>query len=363
MDLTGALGDLGTFLPIAFGLILINKVNPINVFLTAGVLYITAGIYFRIPMPVQPLKATSALAIALGASASTLSFVCFFMTLTLCVIRLLNFDALIARLFTRPIIRGIQLGLAFILIKSGLHLIFGSSSYNVFFGNNGSLNLYQAFFILFLPQLPLTLANSIYATADTSKTYFKDKAHRVTPRALLVSLSIANLLSGLFGGIPLCHGSSGVTAHYRFGARSGLCSICAGIFFIMLSLVFRFGGGVIIKSIPFWILGISLIYIGIRHAALIKDIVFFPREIMTAVIIGVYSFVSGNLALAFCIGIMVNFATNSIVMYGRRFRALRLEHSVCLPVRQTGLIGRQVWFPTGHKAMAWLFMAKASRRR
>lgn len=323
MEFTGALGDLGTFLPIAFGLILINKVNPISLFLAAGVLYIVAGIYFRIPMPVQPLKATSALAIAVGASASTLSFVCFFMGVTLFIIRFLNFDGLIGRLFSRPIIRGIQLGLAFILIKSGLNLIFSSSSYNLFSGNNGILNLYQAFFILFLPQLPLTLANSIYATSDTAKTYFKDKANKVTPRALFVSLGMANLFSGFIGGIPLCHGSSGVTAHYRFGARSGLCGIYAGVIFIMLSLAFGFGAGGSIKFIPFWILGLSLIYIGIRHGALMKDILLMPREFMVAVIIGLYSFGSGNLALAFCIGIVVNFATSSTMIYGRRLYAIR----------------------------------------
>ncbi len=310
MEFTGALGDLGTFLPLAFGLILVNKVNPVSLFLATGVLYIGAGVYFRIPIPVQPLKATSALAIAVGASASTLSFVCFFMGVTLFIIRFSNFDRLIARLFSRPIIRGIQLGLAVILIKTGLKLIFGSSNYNVFSGSNGSLNLSQAFFILFLPQLPLTLANSIYATADTAKTYFKDRANRVTPRALLVSLGMANLFSGLIGGIPLCHGSSGVTAHYRFGARSGLSGIYAGVIFIMFSLAFGFGAGVLIKFIPFWILGLSLIYIGIRHAALMKDILSIPRGFIIAIIIGLYSFVSGNLALAFCIGIMVNFAAS-----------------------------------------------------
>lgn len=326
-EFTGALGDLGTFLPIAFGLILINKVNPVSLFFTAGVLYLVAGIYFRIPLPVQPLKATSALAIAVGASAATISCVCFFITLALLIIRFLDLDALIARLFTRPIIRGIQLGLAFILIKNGLKLMLNPSNYNVFPGNTGFLNLYQAFFILFLPQLPLTLANSIYATADTSKIYFKDKANRVTPRALLLSLGIANLLSGFSGGIPLCHGSSGVTAHYRFGARSGLCGIYAGLIFVMLSFAFRFGAGGIINFIPFWLLGLSLIYIGIRHAALIKDIVSIQQEFMLAVIIGVFSFVSGNLALAFCIGIFVDFVAGLARRLTGQPAVIRLENN------------------------------------
>jgi SulP family sulfate permease len=274
-------------------------------------------------MPVQPLKATSALAMAIGASASTIAVVCFFMTGALFIIRFLHLDILIARLFTRPIIRGIQLGLAFILIKSGLKLIFNLSSYNIYSNGANSLDLFQAFFLLFLPQLPLTLANSIYATADTSKTYFKDKANRVTPRALLVSLGLANLLSGLAGGIPLCHGSSGVTAHYRFGARSGFCGVLAGLVFMLIALACAFGAGILIRLIPFSLLGLSLIYIGIRHAALIKDIVSIPREFMIAVIIGLYSVISDNLALAFGLGIVVNFATYSTMMYGRWLCAIR----------------------------------------
>ncbi len=64
-ELAGALGDLGTFLPLAIGLITLNGVNATAVFLTAGLLYIGAGLYYGIPIPVQPLKATSVIAIAM----------------------------------------------------------------------------------------------------------------------------------------------------------------------------------------------------------------------------------------------------------------------------------------------------------
>lgn len=306
LELIGSLGDLGTFIPIACGLIIINKVSGASLFLAAGLLYITAGVYFKIPMPVQPLKATSALAIAIGASASTIAFVCFFMAAALFGITFFNLDRLIARLFTRPIIRGIQLGLAFILIKSGFALVLGGSSGSSSLSAD-SLNIYQAFFLLFLPQLPLTLANSIYATCDTAQIYFKDKANKVTPKALFMSLGIANLVSGCIGGIPLCHGSGGLTAHYRLGARKGLCGVCIGSAFLLTALAFSLGAGIAIRAIPFWLLGISLIYIGIRHGALIGDIIRFPRECSVAVIIGLFSLIFNNLAAAFSIGIAVNF--------------------------------------------------------
>lgn len=37
-ELSGALGDLGTFLPLALGLIAVNGLNPTSVFLSAGLL-------------------------------------------------------------------------------------------------------------------------------------------------------------------------------------------------------------------------------------------------------------------------------------------------------------------------------------
>lgn len=321
-ELIGALGDLGTFLPIAFGLIIINKVDAVSLFLSTGLIYIAVGIYFRIPIPVQPLKATSALAMAVGASAATLLFVSFFMASTLLAINYFHLDRLLARLFSRQIIRGIQLGLAFILIKSGLKLLLGVTMPE-YSNSANSLDLFQAFFLLFLPQIPLTLANAVYATADTAKTYFGERANKVTPRTLMVSLGLANLFSGLSGGIPLCHGSSGVTAHYRFGARTGLCSVLAGLVFIMIGFAFAFGFGFVVKSIPFSFLGLSLIYIGIKHAALIKDIVSIPHEFMIAAIIGLYSIISGNLALAFGIGIVIDLAISWPGFYSRIFGSLR----------------------------------------
>ncbi|TFG60962.1 MAG: hypothetical protein E4H29_01275 [Deltaproteobacteria bacterium] len=78
-EVAGSFGDLATFLPLALGLITVNGMNPTSLFLSAGAMYISAGLYFRLPIPVQPLKATSAIAIAIGASPGTISMVAFLM--------------------------------------------------------------------------------------------------------------------------------------------------------------------------------------------------------------------------------------------------------------------------------------------
>src|SRR5205823_13818602 len=56
-EFAGAVADLGVLVPIAVALIIKNGLSPTAVLLPAALLYITAGLLYRIPVPVQPLKA------------------------------------------------------------------------------------------------------------------------------------------------------------------------------------------------------------------------------------------------------------------------------------------------------------------
>jgi len=66
LEVAGSLGDLGTLLPLAIGMILLNKLHATNVFVLIGIFYIVAGHYFGVPVPVQPMKVIGAYAIATG---------------------------------------------------------------------------------------------------------------------------------------------------------------------------------------------------------------------------------------------------------------------------------------------------------
>src|SRR3954469_7035020 len=72
-ELAGGLGDTGLFIPIAVAMITLNGLNATAVFAVAGLAYIGTALYFRVPVPVQPLKAFAAAAIALHLSAATLA--------------------------------------------------------------------------------------------------------------------------------------------------------------------------------------------------------------------------------------------------------------------------------------------------
>ena len=56
-EISGGLADLGVLVPLEISLIALNGLNPTSTLLGVGIAYVLAGLYFRIPMPVQPLKA------------------------------------------------------------------------------------------------------------------------------------------------------------------------------------------------------------------------------------------------------------------------------------------------------------------
>ena len=72
-ELSGAVADLGVFVPIAVALIVKNGLSPTAVLLPAGVLYVTVAFAYGLPIPVQPLKALGAIAIAKGLGADEIA--------------------------------------------------------------------------------------------------------------------------------------------------------------------------------------------------------------------------------------------------------------------------------------------------
>src|SRR5271169_5015968 len=122
-DIAGAFGDIGILFPIAMALISLNHMNPTAVFFTAGTAYILTGAYFKIPIPIQPFKAVAAIALAMQLSPSSIASAGLMMGILLGFIGLTNLVTPLARLFTLPIIRGIQLGLGLILLREGLRLV------------------------------------------------------------------------------------------------------------------------------------------------------------------------------------------------------------------------------------------------
>ncbi|MBU2591373.1 MAG: putative sulfate/molybdate transporter [Nitrospinota bacterium] len=367
MEFAGALGDIGILIPLVVSLVAINGLNPTMILSLVGIFYIICGLYYRVPMSVQPLKAVAAIAIASGLGASVISAAGILMGIFLLFISVTGLAELLNRIFARPIIRGIQLGVGLMLIRTSLLLIArpinGAGSIlltnnmaipfswlvvaagiiimliplwdrqfpasivilglglaaSMFSGQLNGLNLsffklhkiivtvpakddfIKALVLLVIPQIPLTLGNAVVATEDVAKRYFGEGAERVKARPLAFGMGIINIIAGFTGGMPVCHGSGGLTAHYSFGARTGGASVIIGSICLLLALMFGNGIGEIFKIIPHAILGIMLFYVGLKHALLITDLEK-KEELFLALGIGVTAILTGNLAIAYGAG-------------------------------------------------------------
>lgn len=302
-EITGAFGDIGVFLPLAIALIKGCGISHVSLFGVAGAAAIFGGLFYGIPVPVQPLKAMAAICLSLSLPPSVISSAALWMGALMIFLSLFkNIPSFLSRAFPLPVVRGLQLGLGLLLVKAGLSLILGTQKASTASALMlpSEFNFLYPFFVLVLPQIPLTLGNAVVATTDTAKRYYGERAEKITEKNLLRETGLWNLAAGVFGGFPVCRGSGGVTAHYLFGARTAAAPIILGLFFLTcasLHVQTLYG---ILTIIPSWFLGMCVVYIGVCHALLVKDVPlhrFAPVALMSFT-----GFFTGNLTYAIFAG-------------------------------------------------------------
>lgn len=345
-DVSGAFGDIGVLFPISIALIAKNGFNPAALLIMAGAFYLLSAYYFKLTMPVQPLKAMSAIAIATGMGFEVINAAGMVFGAILLLLAVGGFTQALGILFPLPVVRGIQLGLGLLLLKSSL----GFMAQNIplaaisgvlllatlFFlkqvpplipllslgiiltlgqitpsGQEPALitplfpsvdNLWLGFVTLVIPQLALTFGNAVVATEATARCLYREKAGKLNYKNLPVSMGIANMVSGLMGGAPMCHGSSGVTAHYKFGATSERSGFIIGVVLLVMGLFFAELAVSLIAVFPIAILGAMLCYVSIEHALLIRDIRGDVQALTIALSVAIIGFISGNLTAGFISG-------------------------------------------------------------
>jgi sulfate permease, SulP family len=357
-EAAGAVADLGVLLPIAVTLIVGNGLSPTAVVLPAALLYIFAGAAYRVPVPVQPLKAFGAIAIAKHLGPPEIAAGALLMGAIFLVAGQSGLLDRVARAFPTPLIRGVQLtvgvlfleiawrlvhhpakafaghalpvpmafGLAIagvvvllamrrvhitlLLVFAGLAIMFVTADGPFSFGPSfvamphiDGDALATALTVLVLPQVPLSFANSCLATADAARAYFGKAAARVTPGRLATSLGAANLLAGAIGGMPCCHGAGGLTAHRAFGARTGGAPIMIGSALLLVALLFGAGLASLLAAFPLPILAALLTVAGLLHIGLLRDLRD-PAAWSIALIVGAIG-VFANLGLALGAGLVL----------------------------------------------------------
>ncbi len=127
-EIAGALGDVGTFLPLSIGLVLVCEVDASALLVMAGAFYLLAGLYFRIPTPVQPMKAIAAYAIASAMTPLEIHTAGLMMAGLLGVLVLTGTLTWVGRVIPRSVIRGIQLAAGVLLMSKGIGFILGTSA-------------------------------------------------------------------------------------------------------------------------------------------------------------------------------------------------------------------------------------------
>jgi sulfate permease, SulP family len=129
MELAGSLGDLGTLLPIAIAMILVNGLNPVGLFFSIAIFFILSGLYFGVTVPVQPMKVIGAYAIVTALTPSQILASSLLMGVFLLIIGLTGAIETIKKYTPRSVIRGIQLSTGALLISGGIKFIIGNSSF------------------------------------------------------------------------------------------------------------------------------------------------------------------------------------------------------------------------------------------
>jgi sulfate permease, SulP family len=129
MEFAGSLGDLGTLLPLAIGMILINGLSPLAVFFSVGLVYVMTGLYFRVTCPVEPMKVISAYAIATGVTATQIQASCLITFVFLLLIGATGLITVLSRLIPKAVVRGVQLSTGLLLASQGVKLMIGTSQF------------------------------------------------------------------------------------------------------------------------------------------------------------------------------------------------------------------------------------------
>ena len=375
-ELAGGLGDAGLFIPIAVALVVVNGLSATFAFGGAGLVYLLTAWYFRVPVPVQPLKAFAAAAIALELQADVIAAGALLMAGAMAAMAVTGAAGWLAERFPIVLVRGIQASVALLLAKASVELAergnweglpqlssaaglaMAAAACIALFalrgrrvpgsllvlgcGFAGGLALagvpdgvglgpeapqlsvpegaafVTALTTLVLAQLPLTFGNSVVATADAERSYFGERASRVRPNRLAASIAGANALAGLTHGLPLCHGAGGVTAHYKLGARTAAATASVGALYLTLALAFGASLPVLMQLLLPGALAGMLLYVAIQHALLAASLERLDERLLAAGV-GLVTLLSGNLGIGFAAGVAALVVRN-LLAHGRPLR-------------------------------------------
>jgi len=353
-EISGSLGDLGTFLPLTLGYITQAGLSPAPVFFFAGLWNVVTGILFRLPVPVQPMKAIAAVAIAEGMTPGEVAAAGLFMGGIVFLIGIVPGAGRLLSLAPKPVVRGIQLGVGLKLLMTGVggmlplpligwdSLLIGGIAVSLivlsYFRQKvpaalilflfgffllgaskpwlfGNLNLQAWIPEVIIPspadwwggftkgavaQLPLTLLNSVVAVCALSGDLFPGR--KIPEAKMARSVGVMNLISCWFGGMPVCHGAGGLAGQYHFGARTGGSVVFLGGMKMGIGVAAATALLFPLRNFPHSILGSLLLFAGLELSLPAWDLP--GREDLLVALLTAGLILSVNVTIGFLVGIL-----------------------------------------------------------
>ncbi|KAE8726248.1 Molybdate transporter 1 [Hibiscus syriacus] len=396
-ELNGAMGDLGTYIPIVLALTLAKDLNLGTTLIFTGVYNVITGAIYGVPMPVQPMKSIAAAALSnssdFGIPEIMAAGIC--TGAILLVLGATGLMQMVYRLIPLSVVRGIQLsqGLSFAMsaVKyirkvqdfsnsksmgnrrwlglDGLVLAIFCACFIIVVNGAGQernqsdanvgeerdirrkrmkkiMATMPSAFIVFvlgvvlafirrpklendikfgpsvmevlkihghswkegfikgtIPQLPLSVLNSVIAVCKLSSDLFPGREFSAT--SVSVTVGLMNLVGCWFGAMPCCHGAGGLAGQYKFGGRSGGCVAILGAAKMVLGLVLGTSLVTILHQFPVGILGVLLLFAGIELAMTCRDMNS-KEESFVMLICAAVSLVGSSAALGFVCGLLVH---------------------------------------------------------
>ncbi len=350
-EFAGSLGDFGTLLPFTVGYIVICGFDPAGLLFGVGLTNIFLALIYRLPLPVQPKKVVGSVALSQAWTVPQVLGTGFSLGLLWILLSLSNRLSDLLMKVPKPVVRGIQLGLAISLALTGAEMMKPQLALSLLFLGLGYLMLRNKylpgsiFLVLFgfiysiytgelilsdiqlgisLPtlhifslddiiygfiyagfaQLFLTLTNAVIATVSLIHELFPDRTD-VTPKNLIMNMGIMNLTTPFIGGMPLCHGAGGLAAQYMFGARTGGAALMEGLLEVTLGLFFSRSIQSLFTAFPSFITGVMLLMTSVELGKIA-----FKVENMNTSIVLFTALVSAvfNIALGFTAGMLIYIA-------------------------------------------------------
>ncbi len=295
-EITGAIGDSITVIPLVVALGLLTPASLPHLLVGFAVFQAVWGIVYGVPLSVEPMKALAGLAIAGGITYGDLVAAGLLAGALLLLAGRIGVLSRIESLIGEPVVRGVQFAVALVLAAAAIELALGSASVAVagivaalvvaLVSKRAvglvllALGAVWAAWIAGLPaptiptfavfpsggptvtvgaiegliaQLAMTVGNAAVATSLLLSDLYDTE---VSPDRLAESMGVMNLLGVPFGALPMCHGSGGLAGKHVFGARTSAANLVAGGIYAGLASV-----AAVLFAFPLALLGVLLLIV------------------------------------------------------------------------------------------------------